>query len=98
VLVKDKDRWRLDKPLHADADRQKVTDLLSRLSSLEARAARMCWDGADPKTYGLDPPAEGCQGHGGGRRPRDDGRNEGKGQADDAPVLTFRIGKARRRL
>ncbi len=39
VLVrgKDKDRWKLEKPLHADADRQKITDLLNRLSNLEAR-------------------------------------------------------------
>ena len=58
VLVKDKDkdRWSLEKPLHADADRQKVTDLLNRLSGLEARGKDVI-DGADAKTYGLDQPA-----------------------------------------
>jgi hypothetical protein len=53
IKDKDKDRWNLDKPLHADADRQKVTDLLNRLSGLEARDKDVI-DGADVKTTGLD--------------------------------------------
>src|SRR5207248_7212469 len=58
VLIKDKDkdRWNLDKPLHADADKQKVTDLLNRLAGLEARDKDVT-DNADVKTTGLDQPA-----------------------------------------
>src|SRR5262249_9163998 len=37
VLVKEKDRWQLQKPLEADAEQNAVTDLLSKLSLLEAR-------------------------------------------------------------
>ena len=92
VLVKDKDkdRWRLDKPLHADADRQKATDLLNRLSGLEARGKDVL-DGADPKTYGLDQPAavvkvtvE--------EKVKDTDEAKEKGQTKTR-VLTFRLGK-----
>ncbi len=56
VLEKDKDQWRLKKPLSADADTSKVTDLLNKLSDLQARDKDIL-DKADPKTYGLDKPS-----------------------------------------
>jgi hypothetical protein len=56
VFVKDNDRWKLDKPLHADADREKVNELLTKLSSLEARDKDIL-DAANLKDYGLDKPA-----------------------------------------
>jgi hypothetical protein len=57
VLVKDKDRWKLQKPIEADADSSKVTELLNRLSGLSARDKDVL-DSADPKAHGLDPPAD----------------------------------------
>jgi Domain of unknown function (DUF4340) len=90
VLIKDKDQWRLDKPLHADADRQKVTDLLNRLSGLEARGKDVL-DGADPKTYGLEPPAEVVKVT---VEEKAKEVGEAKEKAKPTPrVLTFRIGK-----
>jgi hypothetical protein len=56
VLVKDKDRWKLEKPLAADAEESKVTDLLDKLSRLEARDQDIV-DGKDLKGFGLDKPA-----------------------------------------
>ncbi len=92
VLVKDKDkdRWGLDKPLHADADRQKVTDLLNRLSGLEARGKDVL-DGADPKTYGLDQPAAAVKVTV-EEKAKDDGEIREKGKTKTR-VLAFRLGK-----
>ena len=58
VLVKDKDkdRWRLEKPIKADAESSKINDLLDKLSGLQARDADVI-DKADAKTYGFDNPA-----------------------------------------
>jgi hypothetical protein len=56
VLVKQQDRWRLQKPLDTDAESSKITELLDKLSGLEARDKDVL-DKADPKTYGLDKPA-----------------------------------------
>jgi hypothetical protein len=56
VLEKDKEQWKLVKPLSADADTSKVTDLLNKLSDLQARDKDVL-DKADPKTYGLDKPS-----------------------------------------
>jgi hypothetical protein len=39
VLAKEKDQWRLQKPLSADAEVSKVNELLDKLSGLEARGA-----------------------------------------------------------
>jgi hypothetical protein len=52
-LTKDKERWRLAEPVQADADSAKVTDLLSKLSGLQARDKDII-DNADPKKYGID--------------------------------------------
>jgi hypothetical protein len=55
VLVKEKDKWRLQKPLEAEAETSKVTELLDKLSGLQAREKDVL-DKADPKAYGLDKP------------------------------------------
>lgn len=56
VLDKDKDdNWKLVQPLRAEADNSKVTDLLSKLSDLEARGKDVL-DKEDPKKYGFDKP------------------------------------------
>jgi hypothetical protein len=55
VLVKGKDKWVLEKPLSADAEDAKITDVLDKLSGLQAKDSDVI-DNADPKTYGLDKP------------------------------------------
>jgi hypothetical protein len=56
VLKKDRERWKLVEPVAAEAEAAKVTELLGKLSSLQARDADLI-DAADPKAYGLDRPA-----------------------------------------
>jgi hypothetical protein len=56
VLVKDKERWQIDKPLKADAETSKVNEVLDKLAFLEARDADVI-DKADPKAHGFDDPA-----------------------------------------
>jgi hypothetical protein len=56
VLAKEKERWRLIEPVAVDAEPAKVTDLLSKLSALQARDADII-DTTDLKAYGLDKPA-----------------------------------------
>jgi hypothetical protein len=53
VLAKDKERWKLVEPIHADGDAAKVSDLLSSLSGLQARGKDVI-DNADAKKYGID--------------------------------------------
>ncbi|HTU90679.1 MAG TPA: DUF4340 domain-containing protein, partial [Gemmataceae bacterium] len=53
VLEKDRDNWKLVKPLSAEADNSKVTDLLNKLSDLQARDKDVI-DKDDPKKYGFD--------------------------------------------
>src|SRR5205085_519910 len=55
VLEKDKDKWRLEKPLTIEAESGPVRDLLEKLSSLEARGDDIK-DDADLKSVGLDVP------------------------------------------
>jgi hypothetical protein len=55
VLEKDKENWKLVKPLAAEADNTKVTDLLSKLSDLQARGKDIL-DKDDPKKYGFAKP------------------------------------------
>jgi hypothetical protein len=55
-LQKDKDRWKLQKPIETDAEASKVTELLDKLSLLQARDKDIL-DKADAKAYGLDKPA-----------------------------------------
>src|SRR5262249_25122967 len=56
VFVKDKDRWKLEKPQQFDAETNKVTELLDKLSGLQARDKDIL-DKEDPKKVGLDQPA-----------------------------------------
>jgi len=56
VAVKEKDQWKLQKPKAVDAEAGKVTELLDKLSGLEAKDADVIEKG-DPKAYGLDKPA-----------------------------------------
>ncbi len=56
VLEKDKGNWKLTKPLDAEADTSKVTDLLSKLSDLQAHDKDIL-DKDDPKKFGFDKPA-----------------------------------------
>src|SRR5207253_9360681 len=55
VAVKEKERWRLHKPYEADAEDSKITELLDKLSNLQARDKDMI-DSADQKTYGFTGP------------------------------------------
>jgi hypothetical protein len=56
VLAKDKDRWKLEAPLQADAESSKVTELLDKVSGLQARDKDII-DKPDTKKYGLDKPS-----------------------------------------
>jgi hypothetical protein len=56
LLEKDKLGWKLKKPVEADADGSKVTELLDKLSNLESRDHDVI-DKGDAKTYGFDKPA-----------------------------------------
>jgi hypothetical protein len=53
VLAKENERWKLLEPVQADADGTKVTDLLGKLSALQARDKDVI-DKEDPKKYGID--------------------------------------------
>jgi Domain of unknown function (DUF4340) len=54
-LVKEKDRWKLVQPLKAEADAEKVRELLTKLSGLEARGPDVI-DKPDPAAQGFDKP------------------------------------------
>jgi hypothetical protein len=56
VLSKDKEKWRIEKPLAVSAESQPIDDLLDKLSLLEARGPDVR-DKEDPKAVGLDAPA-----------------------------------------
>ena len=56
IFSKDKERWKLEKPMSVAAETSKVTELLERLSGLQARDKEVI-DKTDPKKYGLDKPA-----------------------------------------
>jgi hypothetical protein len=55
VLLKDKDKWRLEKPYPVDAETQPITELLDKLAGLEARGPEIR-DREDLKNVGLDKP------------------------------------------
>lgn len=57
VLVKDKDRWKLEKPIQSDAESTKVTELLDKLANLRTGGKEDVLDKKEPKEYGLDAPA-----------------------------------------
>lgn len=56
TLAKEGERWKVEKPFRADADSEKVTDLLTKAAGLEARGKDIL-DGAKLPDYGLDKPA-----------------------------------------
>lgn len=56
VLEKQGGDWRLRKPLDASAEASKVTDLLTKISDLQARGPDII-DPKDPKEQGFDKPA-----------------------------------------
>lgn len=56
LLEKDKTGWKIKKPVEADAEGSKITELLDKLSSVEARDQDVI-DKGDAKTYGFDKPA-----------------------------------------
>ena len=56
VLARKDGKWRLEKPISADAEAAKITELLDKLSGLETRGADVN-DKADLKEQQLDPPA-----------------------------------------
>src|SRR5262245_6469056 len=55
VLVKDKEKWKFEKPVTLDAESQPITELLDKLSGLRANDKEIR-DGADPKSIGLEKP------------------------------------------
>lgn len=55
VLVKDKEKWKLEKPVTLDAESQPITELLDKLNGLRANDKEIR-DNADPKTVGLEKP------------------------------------------
>jgi hypothetical protein len=55
ALEKDKDTWQLLQPFSAEADNTKVTDLLNKLSDLQAHDKDIL-DKDDPKKFGFDKP------------------------------------------
>ena len=56
VFVKDKDKWRFEKPTAEDAENGPVNELLDKLSGLQARDKDLL-DKADLKALGLEKPA-----------------------------------------
>lgn len=55
-LVKENDKWKLQKPLEAEAETAKITELLSKLSAFRAKDKDVL-DQADLKALELNPPA-----------------------------------------
>jgi Domain of unknown function (DUF4340) len=91
-LAKDKDQWRMQKPFAADAESSKITELLDKLTGLQARDKDVV-DKADGKSYGLDKPAatlrvtvEETAGSG-------DSRRANEGTTKKTRTVTFLIGK-----
>jgi hypothetical protein len=88
VLVKEKDRWQLEKPLKADAETSKVNELLDKLSGLEARDADLI-DSADAKTYGFDDPAK----VGSIKLTIEEEKGEGGAKKKETRTIAFSLGK-----
>jgi hypothetical protein len=56
VLAKKDGKWRLEKPIDTDAESGKVTELIDKLSQLDAKGSDVI-DKGDAKEYSLEPPA-----------------------------------------
>ena len=87
VLVKDKDKWRLQKPQEADAEGDKINELIDRLSSLQARDKDVIAK-ADAKTYGFDQPAGTVK-----VTVEEEVKGEGDSKTKTTKVFTFVLGK-----
>ncbi len=87
VLVKDKDKWRLQKPQEADAEGDKINELIDRLSSLQAHNKDVI-DKADAKTYGFDQPAGTVK-----VTVEEEVKGEGDSKTKTTKVFTFVLGK-----
>jgi hypothetical protein len=57
VLAKEKDNWKVEEPLKAEAENSKVTELLDKLSGLQPHDKDVIDDKDAGKKYGLDRPA-----------------------------------------
>ncbi len=90
VLVKDKDKdaWRLESPIKADAETTKVTELLDKLSSADVHDADMI-DSADAKAYGFDDPAK----VGSIKLTVEEEKGEGAARKKETRTLSFALGK-----
>jgi hypothetical protein len=86
AIVKDKDRWRLQKPMEADAESSNVTELLDKLSNLQARDKDVL-DKADAKAFELDPPA------GTVKVTAEETKGEGDAKTTTSKTFTFDLGK-----
>ncbi len=96
VLVKDKERWRVsagrDPKESQDAESSKVTELLDKLSGLQARDKDII-DKADPKSYGLDKPSATIKVTVETKPSRDADKNATEEQSVTKKTYTFAIGK-----
>jgi hypothetical protein len=89
VLERDKDNkddWKLRQPFAADADRDKVNDLLGKLSGLQARGKDVL-DGASPKAYGLDKPDAVI------KVTVEEKKKTGESETRETRTITLRVGK-----
>ena len=95
VLVKDKDKWKIDKPLNAEAEAPKITELIDKLAAWQASAKEVL-DKVDAKTYGLDKPVatisltvdeEIKDGDKKVKKPKEIAFNIGKNEADKAKLF-----------
>jgi hypothetical protein len=87
VLEKDKDRWKLRKPVEADAESSKVQDLLDKLSNLQTSAKEDIIDKADLKAYSLEPAV------GTIKVKVEESKGEGDNKTKTEKIFTFALGK-----
>jgi hypothetical protein len=84
VLVKDKDQWRLQKPIDTAAETSKVTELLDKLSHLEAHGDDVTYQ--DKPEYGLEKPAATVQVN------IEETRGEGDNKTTKSKTIRFALG------
>jgi hypothetical protein len=95
VFTKEKSDWRMTEPMAVAADNGKVSDLLFKLSSLEAKDKESVRYQSDPKTDGLDKPAATIkltieEGRG---EPASGGRQPAEGGAAKTRTVTLLLGR-----
>jgi hypothetical protein len=87
VLVKEKDKWRLQKPVEADAETSKVTEILDKLSGLQAKDKDVL-DKASPSEYGLEKPVATIK-----VTTEQEIKGEGDSKNKKTKEFTFQVGK-----